>query len=106
MSKQLPKKISTNLEVDNKYRFVIIKRPNGKITICRSTYIVSDDSISKDISKDMENINVTSTKNTNNYLNIDVDYQQYLIHNKDIKKKRSGDERKSKRLQGLNKTLL
>lgn len=102
MAKQLPKKISTNLEVDNKYRYVIIKRPNGKITICRSTYLISDETISKDT----DNINITSTKNANNYLNIDVDYQQYLIHNKDIKKKRSGDERKSKRLQGLNKTLI
>lgn len=51
-------------------------------------------------------MNIKCTKNTNNYLNIDVDYQQFLIHNKDIKKKRIGEDKKSRRLQGLNKTFL
>lgn len=101
MIKQLSKKISTELEVQNKYRFVIIKRPNGKITICRSTYIISDELLNNK----HENINI-DTKNINNILNIDVDYQQFLIQNKDIKKKRIGEEKKSKRLTGLNKTFL
>ncbi len=104
MVKQLPKKISTELEIKNEYRFVIIKRPNGKITICRSTYIVSDYVIKME--ENNNNINVTTSKNAQRCLNIDVDYHQYLIQNKDMKKKRSGEERKSRRLQGLNKTFI
>ena len=104
MNKQSIKKANTEINVPNKYKFLVIKLPNGLETICKSTYLNQD--ILNKIQTGHQNINTIIKDDKIDHLSVNVDYSQTILKNKDNKKKIQLNRQKSQRTTNLSKSFI
>jgi hypothetical protein len=105
MNRIIHKKLSTDLDLPNKYKFVLIKRPDGMITLSRSTYL-SRDMLNK-LNTEKGNVNIQQKDNSKiDQIILDVDYTQSILANKDKKKQLLSKSKQSVRTMNLTKKFL
>ena len=101
MKKTNIKNLNSEISVEDKYDFVIIKLPNGDETLCRSTYFTN-----KIQGLEQDNISVDHKHGKIKFINVDVDYSQHLRHRRHEKKSNRNTAQQSKRKELLSKKFI